>query len=144
MPDDESSSRGFKVEDRRRFSATGDPRTESESPEPAAAKPAAEAPAPEPAPQQTSDRTSAPPLPEMTFSTFVIGLSTQALVLLGEMADPASQATQADLVGAKQLIDILGLLQSKTQGNLDEAERALLESALYDLRMKYVQRTRAR
>jgi hypothetical protein len=75
----------------------------------------------------------------VTFSTFVLGLSTQALVHLGEIADPASSQVSTDLVAAKQVIDILGMLEAKTQGNLDQAEQGLVESMLYDLRMKYVE-----
>ena len=75
----------------------------------------------------------------VTFSTFVLSLSTQALVHLGEIADPASGQVSADLVAAKQTIDILGVLETKTRGNLDQAEQGLVESMLYDLRMKYVE-----
>ena len=75
----------------------------------------------------------------VTFSTFVLSLSTQALVHLGEIADPASGQVSVDLVAAKQMIDILGVLDTKTRGNLDEAEQGLVESMLYDLRMKYVE-----
>ena len=132
--EEDSASRGFKVEDRRRFSATGDPRDEA---------PQAEAPE-EPTVAAAAGTTTAPPLEDMTFSTFVIGLSTQALVLLGEVLDPAAQKIEADLLGAKQMIDILGMLQAKTRGNLDDAETGLLEAVLYDLRMKYVQRSRSK
>lgn len=141
MEDDEKSSRGFKVEDRRRFSASGEPvSTEGDPPEPTAT-PQAESP---PRADAGAPPKEPPPLTEMTFSTFVIGLSTQALVLMGEIADPEGLPGAADLVGAKQLVDILGMLQAKTRGNLDEAETALLDNALYDLRMKYVQRMRSR
>lgn len=125
-----SASRGFKVEDRRRFHATGDAK-EDAPPEAPTGRP------PEANPE------SHPPA-EMTFSTFVIGLSTQALVLLGEIADPTLEATASDLAGAKQMIDILGMLHAKTRGNLDEAEAGLIENVLYDLRMKYVQRSRSK
>ena len=140
--EDEKSSRGFKVEDRRRFSASGDPivgEAEAKPSPQATSKP--EAPPPPP-PHPSANE--APPLGEMTLSTFVIGLSTQALILLGEIADPAAPAAPTDLAGAKQMIDILGMLQAKTRGNLDDAEAGLLENALYDLRMKYVQRMRSR
>ena len=83
-------------------------------------------------------------MPEMNFSTFAIGLITQALILLGEVPDPSAPGAPADLAAAKQLIDILGILQAKTKGNLDEAEAGLLEHALYDLRMKFVQRSRSK
>ena len=75
----------------------------------------------------------------VTFSTFLLSLSTQALVHLGEIADPAGGQVGTDLVAAKQIIDLLGVLETKTRGNLDEAEQGLVESMLYDLRMKYVE-----
>ena len=131
--DEENEHRGFKVEDRRRFSATGDPREDQPA---ATAPPASEAPRPAPA-------LETPPMPEMTFSTFVIGLSTQALILLGEV-DDASVGAATDLAAAKQLVDILGILHMKTRGNLEEAEAGLLDHVLYDLRMKYVQRSRSK
>jgi hypothetical protein len=75
----------------------------------------------------------------VTFSTFLLGLSTQALVLLGEIPNPASGAVEIDLMAAKQVIDIVGVLETKTQGNLDPAEQGLIESVLYELRMRYVE-----
>jgi hypothetical protein len=69
-------------------------------------------------------------------------LSAQALAHLGEIPDPMHQAVRIDLEAARQVIDILGLLREKTKGNLDSAESPLLESVLYDLRMKYVERVR--
>jgi hypothetical protein len=137
---DEQSDRGFKVQDRRRFSASGEPIAEGVE----------DGPAREEAPGSRSEGAtdprsqSAPPLPEITFSTFVIGLSTQALVLLGEIREGGDAEVAADLAGAKQLIDILGMLQAKTRGNLDDAETGLLDNALYDLRMRFVERSRSR
>lgn len=129
--EEDSASRGFKVEDRRRFHASGDAKDDSAQPE-------------SPVETRREARDEPPPPAEMTFSTFVIGLSTQALVLLGEIADPTSSTSVADLAGAKQMIDILGMLHAKTRGNLDEAEAGLIENVLYDLRMKYVQRSRSK
>jgi hypothetical protein len=82
--------------------------------------------------------------PEITFASFVFSLSTQALVHLGEIPDPADGSTHVNLEGARQIIDILAILKEKTAGNLDPAENALLENALYDLRMRYVERARGR
>jgi hypothetical protein len=135
--DEEKSGRGFKVEDRRRFSATGETREEAATQADAPPEP----PAPPPPPNMAGDD-SARAVAEMTFSTFIIGLSTQALVLLGDMPDPSSNATFQDLDGAKQLIDILGILEAKTKGNLDAGESNLLSTVLYDLRMRYVQQSR--
>jgi len=85
----------------------------------------------------------APPLDVLvTFSTFLLGLSTQALLHLGEIPNPASSQIETDLVAAKQVIDILGVLDAKTRGNLEQAEQELLESVLYDLRMRYVELAR--
>jgi hypothetical protein len=78
----------------------------------------------------------------VTFSTFLLGLSTQALLHLGEIPNPTSGQIERDLVAAQQVIDILGMLQGKTAGNLDETEAGLLEAVLYDLRMKFVEISR--
>ena len=78
------------------------------------------------------------PLPEVTFSNFVFSLSTQALIQLGEIQDPESKKTLKNLPLAKQTIDLIGMLQEKTRGNLTKEEEALVDSALYDLRMRYV------
>jgi hypothetical protein len=73
------------------------------------------------------------------FSTFILGLASNALMQLGAMPDPESGARAANLVLARQSIDILGVLHDKTRGNLDEQERRLLEAMLYDLRLKFVE-----
>jgi hypothetical protein len=79
-----------------------------------------------------------PPLPEVNFSTFVYSLSTSALVHLGEIPEPITEKMDKNLPLAKQTIDILGILQEKTKGNLTQEEENLLNSFLYDLRMRYV------
>jgi hypothetical protein len=83
---------------------------------------------------------SEPPqaLPPIDFATFVLSLASSALMNLGEMPDPDTGTSQKDLPLAKQTIDILGMLEEKTRGNLEEAEDKLLRSLLYDLRVKYV------
>ena len=129
MEQDKEERRGFQVKDRRRFSETGEARSGATE-EPAPASPAAE---PPPAPHP-----GAPEEP-VTFLTFVLGLSTQALLHLGEIADPMSGAVARDLGAAKHVIDILAILGEKTRNNLEPDEQALLESMLYDLRMRYVE-----
>ena len=57
---------------------------------------------------------------------------------LGEIQDPASKETTKSLPLAKQTIDLIGMLKEKTSGNLTKEEEALIDSALYDLRMRYV------
>ena len=77
-------------------------------------------------------------LPDIDFSTFVLSLASSALMHLGEIPDPTSGAKSKDLPLAKQTIDIVAMLHEKTKGNLDAAEENLLQSVLYDLRVKYV------
>ncbi len=74
-------------------------------------------------------------------STFIFSLSSSALVHLGEIPEPQTNRTEVDLPIAKQIIDTLGMLQEKTKGNLDQDEERLLKSVLYDLRMRYVQKS---
>jgi hypothetical protein len=58
---------------------------------------------------------------------------------LGEVANPLSGKSETDIPVAKQMIDILGMLQEKTRSNLDAGEERLIEDVLFDLRMKYVE-----
>jgi Domain of unknown function (DUF1844) len=186
MPAEDESSKGFKIQDRRRFSAEGELKPEfSGAEEPAVANPAAAKPdAPRPGghlphsagahasaePQQQEAAASGPQQAaaaegyaaarsaastephlseagtemgaeagEISFGAFLMSLSTEALVHLGEMADPSSGQEQRDLAMAQQLIDILGMLRDKTRGNLEHDEQALLDAILFDLRMKYVE-----
>ncbi len=78
-----------------------------------------------------------PHLP-VTFSTFVFSLSTSALMLMGEQLDPRQGKIPVNLPQAKEIIDILSVLETKTNGNLDKEEQAMLTDMLYALRMKYV------
>jgi hypothetical protein len=77
-------------------------------------------------------------LPEVNFSTFVFSLSSSAFLHLGEVEDPSTGKKEKNLPMAKHTIDILGMLEEKTKGNLTEDEGQLLKNILYDLRMRYV------
>lgn len=79
--------------------------------------------------------------PQVTFSTFVFSLSSSALVHLGEVPDPSTQKLEKDLPLAKQIIDTLAMLQEKTKGNLDKDEEQLLQTVLYDLRLRFVKQS---
>ena len=133
--------KGFKVEDRRRFSPeTGAPR---ETVEPVEATHGADEKKPF---EESGEKTAAASegLPEISFSAFVISLSTQALMHLGEIANPLSGKMEPDMPVAKQLIDIIGVLREKTRGNSDSGEEKLMEDVLFDLRMKYVEAVKKR
>jgi hypothetical protein len=140
MEGDESGRQpSFKVQDRRRFSATGEARDKVPE-EPSDAAPTSDAAGPIDTGGAADSGVGADT--EISFASFLLSLSTQALVHLGEIADPIDGGTHVSLDAARHIIDILAVLREKTVGNLDPAESALLESALYDLRMKYVDRAR--
>ncbi len=77
---------------------------------------------------------------EMTFEKFVVSLYMTALVQLG-LAAPQGSKPQVDLIGARQTIDTISILQEKTKGNLTPAEENVLQNLLYELRMAYLEVT---
>ncbi|MCG8529691.1 MAG: DUF1844 domain-containing protein [Desulfovibrionales bacterium] len=81
-------------------------------------------------------------LPEVTFSTFILSIGSSALVQLGEVPDPETGQSMENLLAAKHSIDILSMLQEKTKTCLEPDEKQLLDTLLYDLRMKYVVKTK--
>lgn len=85
---------------------------------------------------------SCPEMPQLDFGTFVLSLSSSALVHLGEVPDPESGQIMENVMVAKQTIDILCMLESKTRGNLTEQEARLLRDMLFELRMKFVQKAK--
>ena len=76
--------------------------------------------------------------PELNFTAFVISLASTAAIHFGDMPDPQSGERLPNLEGARQMVDILTLLEQKTRGNLTAEERQILESVLYELRMRFV------
>jgi hypothetical protein len=76
---------------------------------------------------------------QLTFSTFILSLSTSVLVGLGELPDPLKNEESLNLPLAKQTISLIEMLMEKTKGNLAEEEDRLISNILYDLRMKYVE-----
>ena len=155
----------FKVTDRRLFNADGSPRDlpPEEKPEPtvvatqeAAAKPA---PAPAPEPEATPAEPEVPPAaadaaPEddeefseedlaeardpASFVSFVMSIASNAASALGMMEHPVTHQREVDIELGKHWIDVLGMLQKKTEGNLTPQEKRMLEGLLADLRMQYV------
>lgn len=78
-------------------------------------------------------------LPPASFVTLVNTLVTQILFALGGIEDPKTKKRYVDLALAKHHIDTLGVLEEKTRGNLSDDEKRLLDQALYETRMNYVQ-----
>ncbi|MBI4313849.1 MAG: DUF1844 domain-containing protein [Candidatus Omnitrophica bacterium] len=93
-------------------------------------------PRPEPPAQEPEERES-----ESHFMVFLSSLSMQAMMSLGELPVPGTNHRQEDLEQARYLIDTIGLLQEKTQGNLTPEETQFLDNVLYELRVRYTQKT---
>ncbi len=81
------------------------------------------------------------PLPEVNMITFIMSLSSSAMVNLGEVPDPLTGETKVDLELARHTIDVLGMLEEKTKGNLTPEEEEFLKNVLFELRMKYIQKS---
>ena len=138
----DQDDRGFQVRDRRRFTESGETRDDAGE-----AESKVESAAPDAAAKPDSTATSGAShglgddLPPITFSAFLMSLSSQALMCLGELQD-AEGHSHEDLIAARELIDVIGMLKEKTRGNLDPTESGLLDGVLYDLRMRYVGKVR--
>jgi hypothetical protein len=74
------------------------------------------------------------------FFTFVLSLASSAFVHLGDAPHPETAKVESNLLLAKQTIDILGMLQEKTKGNLTADEDKFLDNILTDLRLRFVTR----
>ncbi|MBX6359515.1 MAG: DUF1844 domain-containing protein [Acidobacterium ailaaui] len=79
---------------------------------------------------------------EVTFEHVIQSIYLSALVAMGAGTEPGQKA-RIDILGARQSIDMLAVLEQKSQGNLTEKELRLLQNALFDLRMMYVEITNA-
>jgi hypothetical protein len=149
----------FKVTDRRLFNADGSPRDlpPEEKPEPkvtiteeAAAAATAAAPAAEPKPEaeasanapeaeeEFSEEDMAAARDPASFVSFVMSIASNAASALGMMEHPVTHQREVDVELGKHWIDILGMLQKKTEGNLTSQEKRMVEGLLADLRMQYV------
>lgn len=151
----------FKVTDRRLFNSDGSPRdlAPEEKPEPVAAvaqEAAAPAPAAEPeaqpepevpvsasetpaeAEEEFSEEDLADARDPASFVSFVMSIASNAASALGMMEHPVTHQREVDVELGKHWIDILGMMQKKTAGNLTPQEKRMLEGLLADLRMQYV------
>lgn len=135
---EEDKKEGLVIKDKRRFDSEGNERSDEK---PAAkAAPADERPAASPGSGPAADDYAAEGHAgeEINFSSFVVSLATQALIQLGEIKPPEGMPIEIDPAAAKQTIDILGVLQAKTRGNLDSDEERLLDEILRNVRISYV------
>jgi Domain of unknown function (DUF1844) len=133
----EQEDSGFKVTDRRLFREDGEIRQEAPQPEP-----------PKEKAEPFKVEQSVPPGEEapgtgarIDFPSYILSYYTQGLVLLGEVPNPYTNKKEEDLQSARHTVDILTILQEKTRGNLSKEEDELLDSVLYELRMKFMAKT---
>ncbi|MDO8739610.1 DUF1844 domain-containing protein [Candidatus Deferrimicrobium sp.] len=145
MPE-EKEDKGFKVIDRRGVEATPEPPSPPPSPPPKEKPPSAatEGKAPENAgvspPKHPHEDSNVPGAKEGVprFLDLVQSLQMGAMVGLGMLQGPDGQRPPIDLPAAKDSIDLLGILQEKTKGNLTKEEEEVLREGLYHLRMGYM------
>jgi hypothetical protein len=133
MPE-EQESQGFKVRDRRTFSTDGEKVRAEEKQAQGQER------GPQPAREAGEQAAGAElPLPEPSFSAFLtFFFFRQTLMFLGEFPHPETQRIEKNLPMAKYLIDTLGVIKEKTQGNLTPEEKSQLDAFLTELRMHYV------
>jgi len=143
--EEEKKGKGFVVKDRRVFGESGEARpddTKTEAPPKAAQEEHPKATgASEKAEGSPSSSEGEGFLPEVNFANFILSLGTTAFYHFGDLPDQAGGQAEKNLAAAKQTIDLLSMLESKTKGNLDKDEQALLEGILYELRLRFVKET---
>ncbi len=82
-------------------------------------------------------------LPLTDFATFVLSLHHSALLHLGDAPHPDTSKTERSLILARQTIDMIGMLEEKTRGNLTGDEERLIHQVLVELRLRYVELQKA-
>jgi hypothetical protein len=153
----EEEDKPIRVVDRRMFTPEGDLRPDyqapEESPPETAAKPTPSAAVPPPAPEAAPNPPAGEPSPEAedgrppaeprgAFALLVQMLAMPAYASLGLVPDPATGRQRVDRTAAREMIDLLALLEQKTRGNLSFEESNFLSRVLYDLRLAFVEVTR--
>lgn len=143
----EEEKGSFKVRDRRIFTSEGAVRDdlEAEAESEGISQPEVSA-APELRPEsREKEPVAQPEEPEeaMNFSSLLLFLATTGMVHLGEIPEPTTGQRSENLEGARQMIDLLTILMEKTEGNLSAEEVHLLENLLYELRMKFLDKSKA-
>ena len=137
MTKEQEEQENFRITDKRSFKEDGESRT------PDVSEKKEEKPDDEPSSETRSDASGqdARQQPPIDFPSYILSYYTQGLVLLGEVPSPYSGKKEEDVEASRHTIEILTMLQEKTKGNLRKDEEQLLESVLYELRMKYMAKT---
>lgn len=145
MADKEQQEEGFKVLDRRKFTITGEVRTdlppEQQTPPPKT-EPQKQQPPKTAKKQQTGGAGTSSADLSGEFAAFLMSLANTAMMYMEAAKDPAAGRFEQNISAAKQMIDWLGILKTKTEGNCTAEESHLLESLLYELRMQYLAKSK--
>jgi len=128
---------GFVIRDRRGSSGSDAPSVSAPETKDTPSSSTQQAASSQAAPSQDAPAQEAPALP-VTFASFVISLGSSSMMLMGEQLDPRQETMPVNLPQAKEIIDLLSVLEEKTKGNLTSEEQTVLRDMLYALRMKYV------
>jgi hypothetical protein len=139
MADSERKPEGFTVNDRRAFDASGGCKENAPPAEKPAEPDVARTEATGTAGEQRRQREPDLPLPPADFATLVLSLGSSAVAYMGEAPAGDDKKNTRNLPMAKHAIDLLSVLQEKTKGNLSGEEQQILESLLFDLRLRYVE-----
>lgn len=131
MSDEEQ---GFVIRDKR---GRGEEKGAAAAQEASAPPLSREEPLSSPQASQTAEEGASP----LSFSSFIFSLGTSSLMLMGEQLDPSQPKTPVNVPQAKEIIDILSILDEKTRGNLTSEEEGVMKELLYALRIKYVDLT---
>lgn len=140
MSEEEQS---FSFVDKRRMRPDDEESSESAVPAPEEPSAVVDEELSAPAPAETVPDSAGAEAPPIDFVTFILSLSSSAAYHMGGFQDPVSGKTSVNLDLAKQTIDIIAMLEEKTRGNLTEDEGKLISHALYDLRMQFVEASKA-
>ncbi|MBP7056844.1 MAG: DUF1844 domain-containing protein [Candidatus Omnitrophica bacterium] len=79
---------------------------------------------------------------EVNFTIFISGLMMEGVIALGDMEHPVTKKKEVSLTHAKFIIDTIAMLKDKTKNNLIQEEADMLESILYDLRMRFLDKSK--
>lgn len=136
----EEEEKGFQIRDRRAYlkETDQDKRPEKEHTEKPASAPNKDTQAASPSREEHTHPSTEDAFP-VHFSSFILSLATSALIHLGQEANPATGERSVELPAARQVIDLITLLEEKTKGNLTPDEENLLRQILFTLRLKFVE-----
>lgn len=134
--EDSRGAQTFKVTDKRRFAADGSQKPSGSLHDSPSSKTKSQAVS---TPEDDSEFIESDHEPFITFANFVVSMATQASMQMGLVQPPPGMPLRKDLAAAQQTIDILDMLKTKTKGNLNAQEQDLLERALHELRLGFVE-----